>query len=251
MHITLSINSRESRILRLPTASLHLFQSLLYNLLPADRAKFLHDEGYVIDGRPMKLFAMSWPMSEHSPKIENRRIEFTLPIRIVVSTPKTETLDGIASGAIMGDDIRVGANIVYCDGLTVDNFVVESNTIAIRTLSPITCYATMPRADGRKYTAYFSPVEKNFSESIHNNLTRKYRALFPDCQLPEGTVTIHPLNTPRERIARFKVNDTFPIKGWSGRFRLSGPKELLQVALDCGLGAKNSGGFGCITYEGA
>ena len=44
----------------------------------------------------------------------------------------------------------------------------------------------------------------------------------------------------------FKEDNSFPIKGWEGRFKLKGPKELLQVALDCGLGAKNSLGFGCI-----
>ena len=32
-------------------------------------------------------------------------------------------------------------------------------------------------------------------------------------------------------------------------FRLEGPQELLQIALDCGLGAKNSAGWGCVTRE--
>jgi len=35
------------------------------------------------------------------------------------------------------------------------------------------------------------------------------------------------------------------IKGWMGKYRLTGKPELLTVALDAGLGAKNSQGFGC------
>lgn len=250
MHIILTINSHEVRNIRLATASsLHKFQSLVYNLLPPDRASFLHNEGYIVDKRPMKLFAMSWPIAEQARSTEGT-IEFSLPLRLVISSPVASTLDGIASGAMMRDDMHIGANAVFCEKVEVKNYVVETDTINVRTLSPITCYSQMLRRDGRKYTVYFTPSEIDFVESIHNNLVRKYRALYPDKPLPHGTVNIRPLGTPCERIAKFKAGSSFPIKGWSGRFELSGPKELLQVALDCGLGAKNSGGFGCIIPEG-
>lgn len=35
------------------------------------------------------------------------------------------------------------------------------------------------------------------------------------------------------------------IKAWEGTFRLLGPQELVELAYDTGLGAKNSQGFGC------
>lgn len=246
MHISLFINSRESKILKLPCSNLHLFQSLIYNLLPPDKAAFLHDHGYVIDNRPLKLFAVSWPISKKCPKLAGGSIEFELPIRLVISTPITSTMDGVAGGALMNKDMRIGANLVYCEKIEVNCYKSVSDQITIRTLSPITCYSQMQRHDGRQYTVYFSPFEKEFSNSIHNNLTRKYRAICPNEKIPEGTVEITPIGTPREHVAKFKTESSFPIKGWSGRFILNGPRELLQVALDCGLGAKNSSGFGCI-----
>ncbi len=249
MHISLFINSRESKILKLPCSNLHLFQSLIYKLLPPDKAAFLHDHGYVIDNRPLKLFAMSWPISEKAPKLAGGFIEFELPIRLVISTPMTSTMDGIASGALMNKYMRIGANLVYCEKIEVNCYNSVSNQIIIKTLSPISCYSQMQRHDGRKYTVYFSPFEKEFSNSLYNNLTRKFRAIYPDVRIPEGAVEILPIGIPRERVARFKAENSFPIKGWSGRFKLSGPRELLQVALDCGLGAKNSSGFGCIMLD--
>jgi CRISPR-associated endoribonuclease Cas6 len=36
------------------------------------------------------------------------------------------------------------------------------------------------------------------------------------------------------------------IEGWVGRFLLEGPSELLRLALEAGLGAKNSQGFGYV-----
>ncbi|WP_221040635.1 CRISPR-associated endoribonuclease Cas6 [Gelria sp. Kuro-4] len=35
------------------------------------------------------------------------------------------------------------------------------------------------------------------------------------------------------------------VKGWLGQYVFEGDPAMLQVALDCGIGAKNSQGFGC------
>ncbi|KHE90832.1 MAG: hypothetical protein K8F52_04850 [Candidatus Scalindua rubra] len=51
----------------------------------------------------------------------------------------------------------------------------------------------------------------------------------------------------RERIRDFKGT---VIKGWTGHFRLEGKPELLQFALDTGLGSRNSAGFGFIEKVG-
>jgi len=36
------------------------------------------------------------------------------------------------------------------------------------------------------------------------------------------------------------------IKGYSGKMVVTGPIELLQMAVDAGLGSKNGQGFGCV-----
>jgi CRISPR-associated endoribonuclease Cas6 len=123
---------------------------------------------------------------------------------------------------------------------------VTSEEVRVKTLSPITCYSQMQRGDGRKYTVYFHPFSPDFSESVHNNLVKKFRALYPGQEVPEGKVEVRPLGKVWEQVAKFDEKSNFPIKGWEGEFLLKGPTPLLQVAVDCGLGAKNSGGWGCI-----
>lgn len=244
MHLTLWLNSAAAS-LRLPLSNLHLFQSLIYRILPPERAAFLHSEGYLVDGRRMKLFAMSWPVAPKKPHIDDTSITFPLPVRLVVSTPVVETLDGIAGGALSAEELRIGNNNIFCERIEAVQHRVDGERVEIKTLSPITCYEHLER-NGRPYTLYLNPYQPDFSISVHNNLTRKFRAFYPDRPVPEGRVTIAPVGTVRQRVARFSPESKFPIKGWSGRFRLEGPKELLQMGLDAGLGAKNSGGWGCV-----
>jgi len=39
------------------------------------------------------------------------------------------------------------------------------------------------------------------------------------------------------------------IKGYTGVVELSGPKELLHMTVDAGVGSKNSQGFGCMEMD--
>ena len=244
MHLTLWLNSANSSI-RVPSANLHLFQSLIYKILPENLAAFLHSEGYPVDGKRLKLFAMSWPIASGMPQFERKTISFPLPIKLVISTPVTDTLDGVAGGVLAAQELRVGNNVICCERIEAVQQRVKGESVQLQTLSPITCYEQMERND-KPYTVYFNPRQPDFSLSVHNNLVRKFRALYPDRPVPEGSVVVHFMGEPKERIARFSPEMSFPIKGWAGRLKLEGPQELLQIGVDCGLGAKNSGGWGCV-----
>jgi CRISPR-associated endoribonuclease Cas6 len=206
--------------LKLPVANLRLFQALLYKLLPPELSTFLHDEGYRVDGRPMKLFAMSWPLSATRPRESKGKIEYDLPVRLVVSTPVLDALDGFVGGAFKNEELHIGNTSVVCEGVEAMPLTVTSEEVHVKTLSPITCYSQMQRGDGRKYTVYFHPSSPDFSESIHNNLVKKFRAFYPgeDPQLPEGRVEIRPVGRIQERVAKFDERSNFPIKGWEGEF---------------------------------
>lgn len=51
------------------------------------------------------------------------------------------------------------------------------------------------------------------------------------------------VNKSCEKIMNFK--DTV-IKAWTGVYRLTGSPELLHTVYDCGLGGRNSQGFGMV-----
>ena len=252
MHITLWFNAvksnQENAFIRVPRANLHLFQALLYAVLPPDRASFLHDTGYSAGGRQMKLFAMSWPIAAGQPVFEEKAVKFPLPIRLIVSSPMNDTVNGIAGGALNSGILRIGNNSVRCSYIEAAIQRVSGKSVTVRTLSPITCYSQAKR-NGRPFTVYHEPDQQEFEDSIFNNLVLKFRALYPERKLPAGKVRVTALGDVHERISRFSEKLKFPIKGWTGRFKLEGPQELLQTAVDCGLGAKNSSGWGCVMAE--
>jgi len=55
--------------------------------------------------------------------------------------------------------------------------------------------------------------------------------------------TIQPISNVNLNIVYYK---DFLIKGYSGKYKIRGDKRLLELALDAGVGSKNSQGFGCI-----
>lgn len=244
MHLTLWLEGASPSI-RVPVSNLHLFQSLIYRILPEKLASFLHNEGYGVDGKRLKLFAMSWPIAPSPPIFANKTIIFPLPLKLVISTPVTNTLDGIAKGMLTAEQLRVGNNLLYCHRMEIAIHKIKGESMEIKTLSPITCYEQI-RRNNKPYTVYFEPHQPEFVTSLHNNLVRKYKALYPGRVVPEGRVTLSYFQTPKERIARYSPETPFPIKGWTGRFKLAGPPELLQIGLDSGLGSKNSSGWGCV-----
>ena len=253
MHITfrLVLPGRD-RSIRLPSANLHLFQSMLYALLPPDEASFLHDDGYEAGGKKLKLFAMSWPAAASMPSFEGegrkKKLILPAPVRLTISTPMHNLAMSFIEGALSKGELRVGNNPLFCGRVEVERPNAGCDTMVVNTLSPITCYETV-RLRGHSYTIFFKPDEREFQRSVHDNLLHKFRALFPDREAPEGEFHITPLGNVKERVSFFDPRSGFPIKGWWGRFRLHGPKELLQIALDCGLGAKNSAGWGCVARE--
>ena len=112
----------------------------------------------------------------------------------------------------------------------------------IGTSIPIVAYSTFLRLDGRKYTCYFQPGEADYNMLIWNNLKNKYKAFYNE-EPPNENFQIKCLHQPKMSVMNYKQTI---IKGYSGEFLLSGPVPLLQIAVDSGLGSKNSQGFGCV-----
>ncbi len=146
------------------------------------------------------------------------------------------------------DDIRIGHSHMICSGIEKQECKINSHTAIIKTLLPVTCYASIER-NRRNYTKYFRPEEEEFERGIHFNLLRKFRLLNPDKEIPSESFAIKPIGHVKERVSMIEKGRVFPVKGWWGKFKLEGSREILQTAIDCGIGAKNSSGLGCITLE--
>jgi CRISPR-associated endoribonuclease Cas6 len=112
----------------------------------------------------------------------------------------------------------------------------------IVTLSPIVAYKTV-YVDEKKKTHYFKPYDPEFPKSIEENLKNKLSTIH-DTESIALNFHIVPTNfdiSKNESIVKYKG---FIIKGYTGKFHISGSSELMHVAYHTGLGSKNAQGFG-------
>ncbi|HHW31435.1 MAG TPA: CRISPR-associated endoribonuclease Cas6 [Clostridiaceae bacterium] len=239
MQIKLSFSSEKDIIL--PIHYNNLIQAFIYNNIDKRLAAFLHEYGYISNGRSFKLFSFSNILCKG--KKEEQSFSFGKKIEFVVASPLEYFCKSIANYMLQRDILYLGQNYIKTEQMQVINKKIEKDEIVIKTLSPIVAYSTLIRPDGRKYTCYFRPEESDFSRIITENLVKKYNVLSNDNLVAYDWISFTPVGRARQNLVYYK--DTV-IKGATGKFIVKGDKKLLQVGIDTGFGSKNSQGFGCV-----
>jgi len=202
-------------------------------------AEFLHDQGFEVGKRKFKLFTFSRLLGQY--RIIGSEILFTPPIRLIVSSPLKEFCQYLLNGLLSRDSIRLGPNEIRVEKVSVSSPEAQDE-VKVRLLSPVVAYSTFLKPEGGKYTCFFQPGEQEFNRLAEENLRKKYKAFFNQ-EPPAGDIRIRCLKPPRLHLIKYK---NFVVKGYSGVMLLQGPQPLLQMALDAGLGSKNSMGFGLL-----
>lgn len=240
MHINISLTSDRNIIL--PIQYNHILQGFIYKNIDDDLAEFLHNEGYIIDGRSFKLFTFSRILNRG--RKENDKFNFGNRIRFMVSSPLDTFCKSIANAMLLNSSLILGQNSVSVDQIQILNNKAKKDEIIIETLSSIVAYSTLLRPDGSKYTCYFMPGESDFERIVSDNIIKKYRALNKIDNTFEKGISITSLGDYKLSLVKYK---DFIVKGASGKFLIEGDKRLLQIGLDAGIGGKNSQGFGCVS----
>lgn len=226
----------------LPIHYNYLVQAAIYNSIDSELANFLHEKGYQDGSRSFKLFSFSLLQGAYQMDRVRKTIAFGGEIKLIVSSPLPDFCQSLVNSLLTKGSLRLGAQELEIEKVNVRQFQVKENQVNIRTISPAVLYSTLLRPDGRKYTVYFQPGESDYTRLFNENLRKKYRALF-EREAPAGEIEVRPLGLQRMKIINYKNT---MIKGYSGKLFLSGPRELLQLAIDGGIGSKNSQGFGCV-----
>ena len=232
-----SIDEKDKIIL--PIHYNHMVQAMIYNQLDEEVAEFLHEGGFKKEKRIYKLFTFSRLMGRFDLDRTNGKIRFHGPIKLI---PYSKFSNSIGNRILSTKTVRLGNNILEAKELSVQKENVNDNEIKVEAISPITTYSTLFRKDGKKFTYYFNPQEKEFSEIIENNLKNKYQAFY-NKDAPKGNVVIEPIGRSEMSILKYKG---FIIKGYMGKFCMKGPIPLLRLGIEGGIGGKNSQGCGCI-----
>lgn len=243
MKLKLNFNLEEKLIL--PQNYNHILQATILNWINDEQyQQFVHDRGYKYNNRVFKLFSFSKVYGKFTIKKQVKKIEFHEKITLYISAADHEFLNFIGNNLLCNEDLYIYHHRVKLDSFEVIEEEIKEEMV-VYTLSPITIYSTVEISDSKK-TYYYDPYEREFSDLIKKNLIKKYISFYGEAPTNEN-FEIRPYN---DKINQSTLNyKGFIIKAWNGEFILRGSKELINMALCSGLGAKNSQGFGCVKIK--
>lgn len=231
LHLTLSGDN-----IRLPLASAHTMQGFIYNALKGDSEyqHNLHENGTVIGERRFKLFTFGELRGAYT--IEEKDIIYRDKVILEIRSVDPRMLRLLYDYFTNTSPLRLGDNFVVAESVRLEDNVILTDEITVKTISPVTVYTTVD-----KHTIYFTPKEECFYEAVISNARRKW---FGHFATDDGfELEIFPTENARfvKRATTFK--HTF-ITAWHGTFSLKGNLKTLNFLYHTGLGAKNSQGFG-------
>lgn len=215
-------------------------QSFIYKNISSEMADFLHEKGYYFKERNFKLFTYSKLLGKCTFDKDNKSFCFKPPVTLYISSPVDDFIVSFANHILTSNNLYICNNKLEVESIELERDKPEKE-IYIKTLSPIVVYSTLFEATGTKYTCYFMPGESKFNSLIQENLRKKTIAFGFDPQ--DGILSIEPVGRIEQKIVTYKG---FIIKGSEGKFKLKSNENLIDMALNSGLGSKNSQGFGCI-----
>ncbi|MDK2888116.1 MAG: CRISPR-associated endoribonuclease Cas6 [Thermoanaerobacter sp.] len=228
----------------LPVQYGHLLQGLIYCQMnnPVLRS-YLHEHGFALEKRRFKLFTFSRLMGRAA-RFDRSSGSIVLdpPLRLVICSPIPFILQELGTGFLRQGRVHLGGVPLEVKEMATAAPRVTGRSIRVRMLSPVVVYSTFS-GEGRKYTYYYSPFEPRFSELVAGNLAKKHLLVHGRRASTDG-FAIRPLRVEDRDLKVTYYKETV-IKGWMGEYELSGDPDLLQLALDTGLGSKNSQGYGC------
>ena len=219
-------------------------QAVVYNHLNEKEAKWLHEHGFMHGKRKFKFFVISEVLEKGRYDRAKKVFIYPQSISFIVSSPIDWILEQIAQNIIKSQFVMFGSNRLSVNSISVEKIPpITSDSIKIKTLSPIEVHRTYELENGKQHTDYYTPFDESFQELINTNIQNKWKEFYKeDCPY---TLKLMPLfsSNKNERIRFFKGN---VIKGWDGFFILNGNPEILRFALSGGIGTKNSMGFGMV-----
>lgn len=245
----------------LPMNHQHLLTGLVYRLLgtsDADFAEALHDGGFAPEEGSAKRFKLFVFSGLRTPKGRRRVVGDQLQIapglvEWFLSSPREDFLLHSATGLLTtGSTVQVGTLRLTIREVCALPQPTFAPTTAFSCLTPIV--AALPLPNGG--TRYLRPCEgEAFSQAVRNNLLQKHRLLHAG-PLPTDdrlTLTFDAAYLDRDpHVGTKKITfKSIDIIGALAPFTLSGSPELMQTAWECGLGEKNSSGFGMIDVKTA
>lgn len=229
--------------------------AVIYRILSRANEEFsswLHDNGYRLEnGKIFKLFTYS------RLKIEKRKV-FSEAERIAILSDSVEwqisflpevSTEKFIQGLFSNQEFEIGDKksavrfkVRNVEVLPMPEFTEEMEFV---TMSPMCLQLKLAEGGGTKY---ISPSDPMAAEIIKHGLSDRYEAFYGKEINDFDNFGFEVLNEPKSVLVKIKANtsEQVRIKGYQCQFRMCGPKALMRIMYDSGIGSLGSQGFGCV-----
>lgn len=221
----------------------HYIQGLVYQHLETHLATLLHDEGIGEGSKRFRYFTFSRLMGDF--RREEDRLVYPRGATLFIASPNTQFMESFLLNLLTDGQLRIGdaeVSLMKAEVIPTPSYQKE---VLLKALSPITLRDTLRLAPGKRYTHYLAPIAPDFSPRIIENLRHKVRFWCGRDVDPKDAYCLPEKVDSEKNFHMVRFKDTW-VKGWSGLYRFSAPPEYYQMALEAGLGERNSAGFGCV-----
>ncbi len=247
MRLVLHMRAKSGGIV-VPVHYNRLLQGLIYRHLDEAVAQRVHQQGWAVGKRRLRLFVFSRLFGRARYDRATARLHFAGRVTWSIASPVDALLESLALHLVRQGEVTLGRQPVVLDSVEVALPPVYRRPVRLKALSPITVYSTLEAPDGRKKTYYYAPQEPEFGRLVLDNLRRKIRAWTGEDLPPDGA-SFRPVKVSNRNLVVARYKGTI-VKGWTGIYELDAPEPYFRMALDAGLGAKNSQGFGFVEVWG-
>ena len=241
----------------LPINYQYLIAAWIYRTLGNADAAFaqeLHNHGYDFGGKKYKLFSFS-ALRPKWYDIDHKRAAFRLtksPTKITLSFYVDKAIQHFVMGLFKDQTFELSSGrfkvLFTVSGIEMLPKPVFEKTMRFRTQTPI-CVSR--NVEGKEHAHYASPEEEGYGEWLLQNLRRKQYALIPQLAgaAPPSLEIDFPyefklLSEPKSKLLSIKG---IKVRGYLFDFKLTAPKELIELGYFGGFGGMNSsGGMGMV-----
>ncbi|MGB9702974.1 MAG: CRISPR-associated endoribonuclease Cas6 [Candidatus Kapaibacteriota bacterium] len=236
----------------------YLLSSVVYKIFQNGSqsiAKWLHDNGFKDEkGRSLKLFNFSGLVFEKH-KVREDIIHCSGVASFIFSSPvKTNLIKTFVSGILLNPNFEIVSRNLsvkfYISNIEILPEPIFEETNYYKSITPINV-STQRIENGKRKIEYLNPSDKRYVTQIKNNLLKKFNLIYSDNLDSNIEITINSTQNIKSKLITIKEGtmEETKVKGYLHELEIKAPYEIHKIAYYCGIGEKNSLGFGMIELK--
>lgn len=218
----------------------HIISSIIYRkIADLDLATKLHFS------KEFKFFTFSQIYFSKWKQNKQGFISIDGKFSFYISSPNKKLIESLVEGHLENNHVDFKGTKLMVEKIEVIKKPIFKEKMKMKTISPIS--ASIKReVNGKLKTWDLGPADKRFYESIQKNLINKYTSFYGAYD-GNRWVRLKPnIKTAKRR--RIEIKGDFH-RCYMMEFEIEADPRLNEFAYDCGLGEKNSMGFGMVDVK--